>query len=67
MKKILLILGLLITSNTVFASENYSFIYINGSNVNDEKMYNWWTESVKEFHPVFKKKLLKDKKEYNKS
>lgn len=62
MKKILLILGLLFASNVTLATENYSFIYINGSNVNDEKMYNWWTTSVKDFHPTFKKKLLKDKK-----
>lgn len=62
MKKILLILGLLSICYTANAAEEYSFIYLNGSNVNDEKMYNWWTESVQKFHPVFKKKILNDKK-----
>ena len=62
MKKILLILALFAMGNLANASDSYKFVYINGSNVNDEKMYNWWTENVKEFHPVFRKKLIKDKK-----
>ena len=48
--------------STVYAGQDLRFIYINGSNVNDEKMYKWWTESVEKFHPVLKKKVEKDKK-----
>ena len=62
MKKILLILGLLLFANSAYSADNYRFLYINGSNVNDEKMYTWWTDSVKEFHPELRKKVLKDKK-----
>ncbi len=62
MKKILLILGMMLFCSTVYAGQDLRFIYINGSNVNDEKMYKWWTESVEKFHPVLKKKIEKDKK-----
>ena len=62
MRKILLILGVMLFCTAAYAGQDLRFIYINGSNVNDEKMYKWWTESVKEFHPVLKKKIEKDKK-----
>ena len=62
MKKILLILGMMLFCSAVYAGQDLRFIYINGSNVNDEKMYKWWTESVEKFHPVLKKKVEKDKK-----
>ncbi len=56
MKKILLTIFLLISVNSVFASNELSFIYINGSNNNDEKMKNWYETGVRKLHPVLKKK-----------
>lgn len=61
MKKILsFIIGLLILQNICFAQE-VSFIYINGSNNNDEKMKNWYENGVKKLHPVLKKKFETNK------
>lgn len=62
MKKIVLILMLLVLPlNTVFADENLSFVYINGSNNNDIKMKNWYENGVKKLHPVLRKKFIKNK------
>lgn len=58
MKKILLIITLLLTFNGCYAQENLSFIYINGSNNNDQKMKNWYENGVKKLHPVLRKKFL---------
>ena len=69
MKKILLTIFLLISVNSVFASNELSFIYINGSNNNDEKMKNWYEKGVNKLHPILKKKFLKSsaiKKYYSK-
>ena len=60
MKKILLIITLLLTFNAAYAQENLSFIYINGSNNNDQKMKNWYENGVKKLHPVLRKKFLND-------
>ena len=60
MKKILLIIALLLTFNAAYAQENLSFIYINGSNNNDQKMKNWYENGVKKLHPVLRKKFLND-------
>jgi len=57
MRKILLTLALCLLINPVFASNDISFIYINGSNNNDEKMQNWYENGVKKLHPVLKKKF----------
>jgi len=57
MKKILLILAALLFFNPAFSSENVSFIYINGSNNNDEKMQNWYENGVKKLHPVLRKRF----------
>ena len=61
MKKILLIIGLLISFNTAHAAESLSFIYINGSNNNDAKMKNWYENGVKKLHPALRKRFLKNK------
>ena len=56
MKKILsIILGLVLLQNICFAKDNVSFIYINGSNNNNEKMKNWYIKGVTKLHPVLKK------------
>ncbi len=62
MKKILgIILGLIILQNVCIAQTNVSFVYINGSNNNDEKMRNWYINGVEKLHPVMKKKFEKNK------
>jgi hypothetical protein len=59
MKKILsLLLLLLINANITFAKDNISFIYINGSNNNDEEMETWYEKGVRKLHPVLRKKFL---------
>ena len=60
MKKIILILCLIFICNCSFAADNLSFIYINGSNNNDEKMKNWYETGVRKLHPVLKKKFIKN-------
>ncbi len=62
MKKILgIILGLIILQNICIAQTNVSFVYINGSNNNDTKMRNWYTNGVTKLHPIMKKKFEKNK------
>ena len=62
MKKILLILALLLGFNSVYAIGELSFIYINGSNNNDEKMKNWYEDGVHKLHPILRKKFIKNRK-----
>lgn len=59
MKKILLTIltGLLLQSSVSAQDTNLTFVYINGSNNNDEKMANWYTKGVTKLHPVIKKKF----------
>lgn len=60
MKKILgTILGLILLQNVCLA--NVSFVYINGSNSNDESSREWYTKGVQKLHPVMKKKFEKNK------
>ena len=70
MKKILILLLVMGTIvGSAFASDSFSFIYINGSNNNDAKMKNWYENGVKKLHPVMRKKFLKNrtiKKYYSK-
>ena len=62
MKKIFLsIILVLIFATTSFGEDNLSFIYINGSNNNDEKMAKWYENGVKKLHPVLRKKILKNR------
>lgn len=60
MKKFLFILMLLLGLNSVYAANELSFIYINGSNNNDEKMKNWYENGVHKLHPVLRKKFIKN-------
>ena len=60
MKRILLVLVLLFGFNLVCNADELSFIYINGSNNNDEKMKNWYENGVRKLHPVLRKKFLKN-------
>ena len=61
MKRFIVILCLILTCNCSFAADNLSFIYINGSNNNDEKMKNWYETGVRKLHPVLKKKFIKNR------
>lgn len=61
MKKFLIFLCLIFTVNYSYATDNLSFIYINGSNNNDEKMKNWYETGVHKLHPVLRKKFIKDR------
>lgn len=58
MKKFLLILTALLFLDFAYASDNVSFIYINGSNNNDEKMQSWYENGVRKLHPILRKKFL---------
>ena len=52
MKKIFgIILGLILLQSVCLAQTGISFVYINGSNNNDEKMSNWYIEGVQKLHP----------------
>ena len=63
MKKIFLtlILLFLFSFGAAYCTDTVSFVYINGSNNNDEKMKNWYENGVKKFHPVLKKKIDKNR------
>lgn len=62
MKKIcLFILALFLTYSCASAQQNVSFVYINGSNNNDEKMANWFEKGVKNFHKAVREKFLSNK------
>lgn len=61
MKKFILFLCLILTINCSYAADNLSFVYINGSNNNDEKMKNWYETGVQKLHPVLKKKFIKNR------
>ncbi len=61
MKKILLLIGaILLFQNISLAGDNISFVYINGSNNNDEKMKSWFENGVAKLHPVMKKSFEKN-------
>ena len=45
--------------NSCLARENVSFVYINGSNNNDEKMKTWFEKGVAKLHPVMKENFEK--------
>ncbi len=62
MKKILLTtLAILTLQLGSFAQNtNLTFLYINGSNNNDQKMKDWYEKGVQKLHPVMKKKFEKN-------
>lgn len=61
MKKIILTLALfLFLQVTCLAQTGITFLYINGSNNNDEKMKNWYENGVKKLHPYLKREFEKE-------
>ena len=61
MKKFFLTLLLfIILQLNCAAKTGITFLYINGSNNNDEKMKNWYETGVKKLHPYLKKEFEKD-------
>ena len=61
MKKIYtLIVIFIFVQNICFGVTNIDFIYINGSNNNNEKMHKWFLNGIKKFHPELKKQIEKD-------
>ena len=62
MKKILIVLFLILFMPLYCCAEDrtLTFLYINGSNNNDEKMKNWYEKGVRKLHPVLKKKFEKN-------
>ena len=62
MKKVIIVFVLFLIGLNAFAIEstNLTFLYINGSNNNDEKMKNWYIKGVSKLHPVIKKKFEKN-------
>lgn len=58
MKKIFLILVLFfVLQSNCFAQTGITFLYINGSNNNDDKMKNWYETGVRNLHPYLKKEF----------
>lgn len=53
-------MAIFLFQNISLASGNVSFLYINGSNNNDEKMKNWFEKGVTKLHPVMKKSFEKN-------
>lgn len=62
MKKFVTLLFFIVfIQNVCFATTNVSFVYINGSNNNNEKMHKWFVKGIEKFHPVLKKRMEHDK------
>lgn len=69
MRKIFLVLIIFLIPNVVFCADNLSFIYINGSNNNNDKMEKWYEDGVGKLHHVLRKNFQKNrtiKKYYSK-
>ncbi len=61
MKKIIAVLFLFFALQlNCFAQGGITFLYINGSNNNDEKMKNWYERGVHKLHPHMKKSFEKN-------
>lgn len=60
MKRLIIAVLLLILGNVAFCApqKEIKFIYINGSNNNDEKMKNWFFDGVYKLHPELRKNFL---------
>lgn len=55
MKKIFIVIFLFfLLPLNVFAKTGISFIYINGSNINDAKIHKWYLRGIWKFHPCMK-------------
>ena len=57
-KIILSLICLFCIALSACAADNYSFIYINGSNNNDPQMKAWYEKGVRKLHPTMRKKFL---------
>lgn len=53
-KIVFILLALLLLQTSCFAQTGITFLYINGSNNNDQKMKNWYENGVKRLHPYLK-------------
>lgn len=61
MKKFCLVIFLFfVLQLNAFAKTGISFIYINGSNIKDEKIKKWYLKGVQKFHPYMKNAFEKD-------
>ena len=61
MKKfVILVFVLSCLQNVCLGAVSVDFIYINGSNNNNNKMKTWFLNGINKFHPELKKRLEKD-------
>ena len=60
MKKILTGILIFATLQSISYASDISFIYINGSNNNNEKMKNWFEKGVRKLHPAIKNQFESD-------
>ena len=55
----MILTALIFAQNLSLANDSITFLYINGSNNNDEKMRTWFMKGVNGIHPAMKKKFEK--------
>lgn len=60
MKKILTGILIFAALQSISYASDISFIYINGSNNNNEKMKNWFEKGVRKLHPAIKNQFESD-------
>lgn len=60
MKKILTGILIFAALQSISYASDISFVYINGSNNNNEKMKNWFEKGVRKLHPAIKKEFEAD-------
>ena len=60
MKKILTGILIFAALQSISYASDISFIYINGSNNNNEKMQNWFEKGVRKLHPAIKNQFESD-------
>ncbi len=59
-KKIILILIILCSPHLgCCAQDSITFLYLNGSNTNDQSTYEWYTNGIKKLHPLMKSNFEK--------
>ncbi len=59
-KFFLILIFLFFTQGFALSQNQINFIYINGSNTNDEKSKEWFYSGVEKFHKIFIKKICDD-------
>ena len=60
MKKILTGILIFAALQSISFASDISFVYINGSNNNNEKMQNWFEKGVRKLHPAIKNQFESD-------